>query len=210
MTLPRPPILVITDRKQCPDGIEVRAEALFRGGCRFLSLREKDMAGAERHALLGRLATLGRAFGATVCVHDDIAAAQAWGTGLHLPADGDAAGARRALGAGILIGQSCHNRADITAAAQAGADYATMGPIFVSASKPGYVPAENPADTINAAGLPVLALGGITPDRLAAIPKGFAGIAVMGAAMTAADPQRWFADLLLRWRSLNGQDAGFS
>jgi thiamine-phosphate pyrophosphorylase len=210
---PDPPILVITDRKQCPEGLEARAAALFRGGCRFLSLREKDLPPAERLDLLRRLATLGGAFGATLCVHDDIAAAQACGTALHLPADGDAARARNALGPGGLIGQSCHSRAEISAAAAAGINYVTMGPVFATASKPGYTPAETLTEAMAGIRLPILALGGITLDTLRHLPPGLDGVAVMGAAMTAPDPERWFADLQAVWRGLkigSAQGAGFS
>lgn len=212
MTLPDP-ILVITDRKLCPESLEARAAALLRGGCRFLSLREKDMAPADRLALLDRLAALGREFGATICVHDDIAAAQACGTALHLPADGDAAHARHMLGPDVLIGQSCHSRAAMLAAAMAGADYVTISPVFASASKPGYATVPNLTDATAGIGVPVLALGGITSDTLPRLPAGFSGIAIMGAAMTATDPQSWFAHVQAVWSGPNRgshQDAGFS
>ncbi len=213
MRLPDPPILVITDRRQCTEPLERRAAALFRGGCRFLSLREKDMAPAERQELLGRLAEFGRSYGATVVVHDDIAAARACGTGLHLPAHGDAAMARRSLGPDTLIGQSCHSRAELAAARQGGADYATMSPVFASASKPGYAPAEDIANSIAGMRLAILALGGIDEPTIGRLPAGFAGVAVMGAAMRAADPEAWFAGILAAWRGRNDgsdYDAGFS
>jgi thiamine-phosphate pyrophosphorylase len=189
------PILVITDRQQCPDSLEERAVALFAGGCRFLSLREKDMQPAERLALLRRLSALGRMFGATISVHDDIGAAQACAAALHLPAGGDIAEARRIMGATALIGQSCHSRAEMLAAAAGGADYVTMGPVFASASKPGYAPAVELEAAIADIPVPILALGGITLDTLPLIPAGFGGIAVMGAAMTTAAPQDWFGRL---------------
>ncbi len=213
MNLPDPPILVITDRRQCTEPLERRAAALFRGGCRFLSLREKDMAPAERLGLLGRLAQLGDIFGAAVAVHDDIAAAQACGTGLHLPARGDAAKARRLLGPEAVIGQSCHSRPELIAALNAGADYVTMGPVFASISKPGYGPAEDIAHSIAGLPLAILALGGIDEPTIGGLPAGFAGIALMGAAMRAADPQAWFAGILAAWRGRNarsGHEPGFS
>jgi thiamine-phosphate pyrophosphorylase len=86
MTLPDPPILVITDRSQCPESLEDRAEKLFRGGCRWLSLREKDLPASERLSLLRRLIAIGKNFGAQVGVHGDIDAALASGAALHLPA----------------------------------------------------------------------------------------------------------------------------
>jgi len=202
VTLPDPPILVITDRRQCGEPLEERAAALFRGGCRFLSLREKDMAQDARHALLQRLIAIGKPFGVTVGVHDDPAAALSCGSALHLPAGADIAAARALMGPTATIGQSCHTRAEIAAAAAGGADYVTIGPVFASASKPGYPPLANIADLVADVGVPVLALGGITLDAvLRGLPARFAGIAVMGQAMTAPDPAAWFTDLGMAWRT---------
>lgn len=199
MRLPDPPILVITDRAQCPEAIEARALALFRGGCRWLSLREKNLAAAETLSLLERLAAVGRDFGATVGVHGDIEAARSCGTAFHLPAGADPASARHVLGKSVLIGQSCHDAAELAAAARAGADYATLGPVAPTMSKPDYRPALSSHDltALSAiAELPVLALGGVTTGNAAGLVKmGFAGVAVMGEAMRTPDPQGWFARL---------------
>ncbi|HZB92301.1 MAG TPA: thiamine phosphate synthase, partial [Stellaceae bacterium] len=87
MTLPDPPILVITDRRQARRPLEEIAEAVFAAGGRWLSLREKDLDAASRATLLTRLVALGRRTGAMVGVHEDVAAARAAGAAaLHLPA----------------------------------------------------------------------------------------------------------------------------
>ena len=64
MMLPEPALLVISDRGQAVRPLEAIAEAVFTGGCRWFSLREKDLPSAERRALLGRLVALGHRFGA--------------------------------------------------------------------------------------------------------------------------------------------------
>ena len=73
MILPDPPLLVITDRRQARGPLEMVAEAAFAGGCRWLSLREKDLDALSREALLRRLVTIGRRFGAPAarCVGAD-------------------------------------------------------------------------------------------------------------------------------------------
>ena len=137
MTLPAPPLLLITDRRQARRPLEEIAAAAFAAGCRWLSLREKDLDGAARLALLGRLVALGRPWGACVGVHEDIAAAQAVAAGaLHLPARSRPTAARAQL-ARALIGVSCHDEAAVAAAEAEGADYVTLSPVFVSPSKPG-------------------------------------------------------------------------
>jgi thiamine-phosphate pyrophosphorylase len=90
-----------------------------------------------------------------------------------------------------LVGVSAHSEADIRAAAVAGADYVTLSPIFETSSKPGYGPALGLAAIERAAeiGLPIIALGGITPARAAScFGAGAAGVAVMGEVMRAGDP----------------------
>jgi thiamine-phosphate pyrophosphorylase len=193
MKLPRPPLLVISDRSQARRPLAEVAAACFAGGCRWFSLREKDMPAVERRALLGEIVALGRASGATVMVHDDLAAALAAGAGgVHLPAGADPAAARARLPRG-LIGASAHGAAEAAALSAAGADYVTVSPVFLTDSKPGYGPAlglDGLAAAVAAAGGPVVALAGITPANAAAcVAAGAAGVAAMGEVMRAADPE---------------------
>jgi thiamine-phosphate pyrophosphorylase len=198
LRLPDPPLLVITDRGQVRMPLEELAAALFAGGCRWLSLREKDLPPPQRLAMLRRLVALGRNFGATIMVHDDIAAAkEAGAAGVHLPAGASPRAARARLGEGALIGQSAHHREEILKAAAEGADYVTLSPIFVTASKPGYGPALGLSVLRGPWPLPVLALGGVDAGNLAScLAAGAAGAAVMGGAMRAVDPARYMARLL--------------
>jgi thiamine-phosphate pyrophosphorylase len=188
--LPNPPLLVITDRSQTHRPLAEVAEAAFAGGCRWLSVREKDLAAAERRDLLRRLVALGRAHGAVVGVHDDIEAAVVCGaSAVHLPDGAPVAAARSRLAGEVLIGVSAHDAAGIARALGEGADYATLSPVFLSRSKPGYGPAvglDAFAAAARATTLPLLALGGIDDDNVAsAIAAGAAGVAVMGEAMRA-------------------------
>jgi thiamine-phosphate pyrophosphorylase len=197
--LPRPAVLVITDRHQAKQPLEAIAAALFAGGCRWLSLREKDLPAAERRTLLQGLLALGKQYGATVTVHDDLDAAKALGIGIHLPAQGSVAEARHVLGLGALIGISAHSVEDVAEAVGAGADYATLSPIFPTSSKPGYGPALGLDILRRVAQMPLLALGGVDAgNAVSCIAAGAAGVAVMGEAMRASDPRGFMADLLSR------------
>ena len=193
MTLPHPPLLIISDRSQSRRPVIEVATAAFKGGCRWFSLREKDLPAAERRALLTDLVALGRGFGATVTVHDDIDAVDATGAGgVHLPGGGDPAAARARL-PGRLIGVSAHSAREATALIATGADYVTVSPVFLTDSKPGYGPAlglDGLAKAVAAAKGPVIALAGITPANAAScLMAGAAGIAVMGEVMRSADPE---------------------
>lgn len=181
--LPDPPLLLITDRTQAVGGDLVAVVgAALEAGCRWLSLREKDLPPAAQMALLDLLRPLVRAVGGCLTIHGDARLAQHC-DGVHLGVGGDVAAARARLGPGALIGLSCHSTAELAVAAAEGADYASLSPIYPSASKPGYGPALGSA-SLAAAPLPVLALGGVGVEQVAACyAAGAAGVAVMGGPM---------------------------
>jgi thiamine-phosphate pyrophosphorylase len=203
VNLPAPPLLVISDRRQASRPLIELAEAAFTGGCRWFSLREKDMPPTERRALLASLVELGHRFGAAVTAHEDIdGVIAARAAGVHLPVGGDPRAARTRLPQ-ALIGASAHSAAEAAALLRAGADYVTVSPVFLTASKPGYGPAiglDGLADMVASASGPVLALGGITQDNAALCrAAGAHGVAVMGEVMRAADPQEAVAGLIRRF-----------
>jgi thiamine-phosphate pyrophosphorylase len=208
MQLPDPPLLLISDRGQARRPLLEVAEAAFAGGCRWFSLREKDLSATERRGLLAALVELGHRFGAIVTAHEDIDAVVAVGAeGVHLPGKSDPVAARARLPE-ALIGISAHSAADAAAQLRAGADYVTISPVFLTASKPGYGPAFG-LDGLAAAAAapgPVLALGGINAANARLCrAAGAAGVAVMGEVMRADDPQATVADLI---RAFSTRTAG--
>jgi len=193
LTLSDPPLLVISDRSQARRPLIEVAAAAFSGGCRWFSLREKDLPAAERRTLLAELVVLGRRYGATITAHDDLDAVVAIGAGgVHLPSGADPTMARACLPDG-LIGVSAHSSDEAAALIAAGADYVTISPVFLTDSKPGYGPAlglDGLAHAVRAAKGPLIALAGISPaNARSCMAAGAAGIAVMGEVMRAADPE---------------------
>jgi thiamine-phosphate pyrophosphorylase len=186
-------LLVISDRSQARRPIDEIAAAAFAGGCRWFSLREKDLPAAERRALLGELVARGCRYGATVSIHEDIDAAVQVGAGaVHLPSGSNPEAARARL-PGALIGASAHSAEEVAALLRAGADYVTVSPVFISVSKPGYGPAlglDGLASIAAQVSGPVIALGGVAAENAACcLSAGAHGVAVMGEVMRAADPQ---------------------
>lgn len=88
----------------------------------------------------------------------------------------------------LQIGCSIHNFDEAKKRETEGADFITYSPIYLTASKPGYGPAVGVANLARLAKqvkLPIFALGGITPARVAAcMEAGAAGIAVMSGVMS--------------------------
>jgi thiamine-phosphate pyrophosphorylase len=191
--LPEPPLLLVTDRKQAVEPLAEILAAAFAAGCRWASLREKDLLVPEQVELARSLVPLARQWNARLTVHGDVPTAVAAGAdGVHLAAGGDVAGARAALGQGALVGLSIHSIAEARSLDPTLVDYAVAGPAFETASKPGYGPALGPEGLhalTGASRVPVIAIGGITPERVAEVmAAGAAGVAVMGNVMRSPNP----------------------
>jgi thiamine-phosphate pyrophosphorylase len=192
--LPHPRLLVITDRKQARAPLDQILAAAFEAGCRWASIREKDLPSEEQIALARRLLPLAQRHGATLTLHGEARiAAEAGVDGVHLAAGADAKAARELMGRGALIGISVHAADEAAALSADVIDYAIAGPAYDTASKPGYGPVLGPAGirTIcRTSALPMLAIGGITAGGAAEmIEAGAAGVAVMGSLMRADDPR---------------------
>jgi thiamine-phosphate pyrophosphorylase len=192
MQLPDPPLLIVTDRRQARRPLAEIVGAALAAGCRFVSLREKDLPQDEQILLARSLLALTHRHGARLMLHGDAALAKLAGVdGVHLPAGGDAAAARELLGPGKLIGLSIHTATEAAAIDPSFVDYAVAGPAFETPSKPGYGPeiGRKGLREMAAARVPVLAIGGINAARVGeVIAAGCAGIAVMGGVMRASDP----------------------
>lgn len=193
MNLPDPPVLLVTDRRQARLALVDVVSRALAAGCRWVSLREKDLDEDDQVALARTLLPLVRRYGARLSVHGEAALAKACGAdGLHLSSGGDPAGSRALLGPGKLVGVSIHTVTEAEAIDPASVDYAIAGPAFETASKPGYGPEigrKGLSEIARAARVPVVAIGGINDARAAEVlAAGPAGIAVMGGIMRAADP----------------------
>ena len=201
MILPDPPLLLVTDRRQARQPLTAVVAAAFAAGCRWVSVREKDLAEDEQMELVRMLRPIAKKHGAMLSLHGDAALAKAAGVdGVHLPAGSDPVAARSLLGADKLIGVSIHTATEAETIAPDTADYAIAGPAYETASKPGYGPEigrKGLADIARAARVPLIAIGGLNATRAAEVlAAGVVGIAVMGSIMRAADPGQEMKALL--------------
>jgi thiamine-phosphate pyrophosphorylase len=187
-------LYAITPDDAGPD-LTRRVELAIAGGARVIQYRDKSRDLARRRTQAQALSDLCRATGTRLIVNDDPALAAAVDAdGVHLGRnDGDPAQARRLLGPRAIIGVSCYDRLELALAAQAaGADYVAFGSFFPSATKPDAVRAE--PDLLRRAhavlGLPLVAIGGITPQNGAAlIAAGADLLAVVSGVFSAPDPR---------------------
>jgi len=190
---PLPRIHAITDeriaRRQDLDSI---ATALAEGGGFDLAFhaRGRGLTGLEHYELAGRLAVRppGRLF-----VNDRLdVALSVPSAGVQLGHGSLPVSAARALNPLWWIGRSVHDLAEAEAARTEGADYLVVGPVFATASHPGKAPLGVTglrAIARAAGGVPVIAIGGITVDRVPEVMKsGAYGVAAIRALWDDAEP----------------------
>jgi thiamine-phosphate pyrophosphorylase len=176
-----------------PDFPARAREVLERGGGGVaLHLRGPRVGGRLLHDLAAALVPAARASGALLLVNDRVDVALAAGAdGVQLgrrsllPAD-----ARLLLGDGPLVGVSVGTRAEVWDAAQGGADFVLAGSVYATASHPGRM-AMGPERLAELAvlGVPLVAIGGVTPGRVDAVrAAGAYGVAAIRAVWDADDP----------------------
>ncbi len=190
-----PVVHLITDRALEPDPARRAAVALagLPPSRVAVHLREKDLGGAALLALARALARACHARGQLLLVNDRLDVALAAGAdGVHLPSAGvPPADARRLLGAPAIVGVSCHSADDVRRARDGGATYATFGPVYDTPSKRPYGSPLGVAALRDAArlGVPLVALGGVTPERVAEVlAAGACGVAAIRAWLVGPDP----------------------
>jgi thiamine-phosphate pyrophosphorylase len=180
-------LFYITDRTQLKSAtLEATIAQAIAAGVDWVQIREKDLPARRLLTVTETAVSHARQQGTTrVVVNDrlDVALA-AHAHGVHLgtrsmPVDL----VRKLAPPEFLVGVSCHSLAEAQAAEKAGADYLLLGPIFSTPSKLQYGPPLGFATlrrVTSEVSIPVIALGGITADRVAACSEnGAAGIAAI-------------------------------
>ncbi|MBK8285360.1 MAG: thiamine phosphate synthase [Ahniella sp.] len=175
---------------------DVRLGAVVRqalgAGLKWLQYRDKSRDAARRLRQAGLLAQWCRDADAHLLINDDVALAKMVNAaGVHLGQhDGDLAAARAMLGPNAVIGASCYNDLELARSAiEAGASYLAFGAMYASGTKP--LARSCPHEVLTAArgfGLPIVAIGGITPDNAGSVyTAGADAIAVLGCVWQADD-----------------------
>ena len=181
----------------------IRAAAIAAGGPSVaLHARARGESGALLAAGAQRLVALARPPEAAVFVsgRPDIAAAIG-AQGVQLAKDDlPPADARRILHHG-WVGRSVHSRGEAAEAVAEGADFLVVGNIYETTSHPGR-PAVGLSLIREAAGLgrPIIAIGGITPERVMEVKAaGAYGVAAIRALWLAPDPAAATLAMLAPW-----------
>ncbi len=200
-------LYLITDRAASPRPPADVVEECLGAGLRAVQLREKDLAVRDLLALATTLREATRRHGARLVVNDRTDVAMATGAdGVQRTLASLPVSALRAITPpGFLVGASVHSVAEAREAERDGADFLVFGPVYDTPSKRRYGPPQGLGaleDVTRVVSRPVLAVGGLTPERVRdVVAAGAVGVAVIGAiygAARPADATKAFLDVLGR------------
>ena len=185
---------LVTDRRRlCPETVTFeaarrrlidQAKWAVTSNVDLIQVRERDLETADLARLVSDLVRVTRGSGTRVVVNDRLDVALACGAdGVHLRHDSVRAETVRTIApAGFLVGRSVHGLAEAVGAGPV--DYLIAGTVFPTPSKPAATPIlglDGLADVVQAVAVPVLAIGGITRERLDEVAAtGAAGAAGIG------------------------------
>lgn len=194
-------LYAITDSILLQGRLLASVEAALQGGAQVIQYRDKiapELLGRALHKEQQRrhdealaLLALCRNHHAPLLINDDVELAAAIGAdGVHLgQSDGSLLAARARLGSDAIIGVTCHGQVSLAQiAARDGASYVAFGAMFSSGTKPLAQPC--PLSVLTHAraqlALPLVAIGGITPDNAASvIDAGAQAVAVIASLWQA-------------------------
>ena len=200
----RPLLCFVSDGSLPPDAgpsdLARTVEAIRRAidaGIDLVQVRERNLPDRRLLDLVQRAVAAARGGGARVLVNERVDIALAAGaSGVHLRGDSIAASDARALvPPSWLVGRSIHSAEEAAApGVTAGCDYLVFGTVFQTASKPAGHPVSGVAElrrVCGATSLPVLAIGGVTLERVPAVAAagaaGIAAITLFGRTAPVAD-----------------------
>jgi thiamine-phosphate pyrophosphorylase len=178
-------VCYVTDRRRFDGSIRAlltHVGEAVRAGVDWIQIRERDLEARQLAEFVSDAVALTAGSRSRIIVNDRLDIALACGAGgVHLRSDSiGVSEARRLAPVGFLVGRSVHNLTELKPAA--GADYLIAGSVFPTASKPGsrsLLGLTGLKAMALAASCPVLAIGGVTLDRIS-------GIAAAGAQGVAA------------------------
>jgi 8-oxo-dGTP diphosphatase len=159
------------------------AKALERG-LKLIQVREKNLSAEMLREFAADVVGLAHRHGARVLINGDAALARAVGAdGVHLTSAQLRTLTQRP--ACDWVAASCHDRAEVEAAARLGADFVVAGPVMATPTHPGAATLGWPgfAACVRDAAIPVYALGGMQAGDLAVARQfGAHGVAMLRGA----------------------------
>ena len=204
-------LTVITDEALArPRALSDVIREALAAGAPTIQLRLKGATARELLEAAHTLIPIVRSAGGLFIVNDRLDVALAAGAdGVHLGPDDPPVMDARAVAADTLgvvaeafvVGYSADTTDGATRAEAEGADYLGVGAVYATANKSDageVIGLEGLRRVVKAVSIPVVAIGGITPERARAVAEtGACGSAIIGAVMGSPEPAEAVRALLL-------------
>jgi thiamine-phosphate pyrophosphorylase len=199
------PIVDVDSLRRANLSVVECAEQVLAARPSLLQLRAKSAGARETLELLRALLPICHASGAKLFANDrpDLALL-AGADGVHVGQNDLPLAEVRRLAPSLRVGVSTHTRPQLEAALAERPDYVAFGPVFATASKPdhesvvGLDGLADAHDLARAAGVPLVAIGGITLERAGSVAPHAELHAVIGALL----PESGLAGVTERARAL--------
>lgn len=187
-------------------------EQVLSAGGKWIQLRVKDQPETEVLSLAKAANDLCKKFASKLIINDfPLVSKAAEAYGLHLGKnDINVASARLLVGKNKIIGATANTFADVQNSAAAGANYIGLGPFRFTSTKKnlspilgleGYKKIMEQVRNANIS-IPVIAIGGITPEDLPALLKtGVYGLALSGVLTNKPDTDLLIKQLYLEFKN---------
>ena len=184
----------ITDRKRLAgDRFLYHIEKACASGLKAIQIREKDLTPLELYRLCEKIRSLTQRYKTKIIVNDRVDIMLGLDLeGVHLTENSLPVGqVRTMIGNEKFIGVSVHSAEKLQEVFRASADFAVLGPVAATASKPAghrIMPPEEFNDACSKVTMPVFALGGIGLDTVSFwLDRGAKGVAGISLWMDAPD-----------------------
>jgi thiamine-phosphate pyrophosphorylase len=159
---------LISDRKLYRRPLEEVAREAENAGVSYFQLREKDLTPAELLQVAKKIRSVLKSTKFIINGQTDVALS-CGADGVHLQVNNLPVDSVRSAFPNLLIGYSAHSPEEMKSAEAMGADYLFISPIFPTQSKSHLLPPIGIARLktwASSSGIPVFALGGVTPGKL--------------------------------------------
>jgi thiamine-phosphate pyrophosphorylase len=188
-------LVLVTDRRGTRGrDLVALIRACVEAGLPAVQVREKDLGARDLAELCRRIIAAMPPGRCLVTVNDRVDVALAVGAGAvqRTSASLSVRDIKAIVKSDLLVGVSVHSLEESIEAEAAGADWLTFGPIYDTPSKRAYGPPQGLIAlerVARAVRIPVVAIGGIVPERVREVlGAGAGGVAAISAILAANDP----------------------
>ena len=200
-------LYLVTDRSMCGEHLESVVETAIKAGVTIVQLREKQADFKEFCDKALKMKKICDKYNIPLIINDNIDVCLAVDAdGVHLgSSDCDIAKALMILGNDKIIGASSREVKTALLAQNAGADYLGVGAVFGTNTKSDAkaISKDILKEIANSVNIPVVAIGGITADKVSELKGcGIAGVAVVSAILKAQDIDSTTKDFVCKLKQI--------